>query len=149
MRTAGWRIIWKKTITVIDATFVTCITGALWAKWGERGIFCCQSILVGVGGWKSQNNGLVMHCSILLETMHPHSLPRYPPCELQYFFNWRSIPHCWACRKRQFPTPELLIDDHIYIFCYIFLIRTKAKWHVFTTFMNVFLSLSREGWWMS
>ena len=27
MRTVGWRIIWKKTITVIDATFVACITG--------------------------------------------------------------------------------------------------------------------------
>ena len=41
-------------------------------------------------------------------------------------------------------TPELLIDL-IYIFCYIFFIRTKSKRHVFTTFMNVSLSLLREG----
>ena len=78
----------------------------------------------------------------------PPSLSRYTPWDLQYFFYWRSIPHRWARRKRQFPTPELLIDDHMYIFCYIFLIRTKGKWHIFTTFMNVFLSLSRVFSWV-
>ena len=60
------------------------------------------------------------------------------------FLSWRSIPHPRARRKRQFPNPKLLIDL-IYVFWYIFLIRTKAKRHVFTTFIKVFLSLLREG----
>ena len=45
--------------------------------------------------------------------------------------------------RDNFPT-QLLIDL-IYVFWYIFLIRTKAKRHVFTTFIKVFLSLLREG----
>ena len=106
MRTAGWRIIWKKTITVIDATFVTCITGALWAKWGERGIFCCQSILVGVGGWKSQNNGLVMHGSILLETMHPTPSPGTPPGICNIFFIGGLFPTAGHAERDNFPPPS-------------------------------------------
>ena len=58
----------------------------------------------------------------------PPPPPRHTPWDLQFFLSWRSIRH-----------PELLIDL-IYIFCYIFLIHIKAKRHVFTTFMSVFLS---------
>ena len=60
--------------------------------------------------------------------------PRHTPCDLQFFLSWRSIPH-----------PELLVDL-TYIFCYIFLIHTKAKRHVFTTFMSVFPEFFREGY---
>ena len=42
-------------------------------------------------------------------------------------------------QKETIPLSELLFDL-IYIFCYIFLIHTKAKQHVFTTFMSIFLS---------
>ena len=140
MRTAGWWIIWKKTITVIDATFVACLTGAFWAKWGENCISCCQSILVGVGGWKSQNNGMVMHGLILLETMHPAPFPGTPPGNCKFFFAGRSIPHCWA--ERQFPIPELLID-HVYVFCCIFLIHTKQN-DMFSQLLWTFSWVYRE-----
>ena len=63
---------------------------------------------------------------------------------LQFFLFQRSIPHPRVHRKRQFPTPKHLIDL-IYNFFNIFFICTKAKQHIFTTFMNVFLlSLLRE-----
>ena len=73
-----------------------------------------------------------------------HSPRGTPPGICNFFLSWRPIPHPRARGKRQFPTTELLIDL-LYILCYIFFIRTKAKRHVFTTFMNVFLSLLREG----
>ena len=82
----------------------------------------------------------IMRGSILPVTMSPP--PGTPPWDLQFFLSCRSIPHPWACRKRQFPT----LIDLIYIFRYIFLIHTKAKRHVFTTFMSVFPEFFREGY---
>ena len=57
----------------------------------------------------------IMHAAIL-----PVAIPPlvHPAGICNIFLSWRSIPHSQACRKRQFPTPELLIN-HIYIFCYI------------------------------
>ena len=46
--------------------------------------------------------------------------------------------------KESIPHPELVID-----LIYIFLISTKAKRDFFTTFINVFQSLLREGKWLS
>ena len=63
--------------------------------------------------------------------------PRHTPGDLQF------PGHA----ERDNPLLEHLIDL-IYVFCYIVLIRTKAKLHVLTTFMNVFLSLLREGYSM-
>ena len=45
--------------------------------------------------------------------------------------------------------PRAADRPHMRFFGYIFLIRTKAKRDVFTTFINVFQSLLREGQWMS
>ena len=39
--------------------------------------------------------------------------PGHTPGDLQFFLTWRSIPHPWARRKRQFPTPGLLIDHKL------------------------------------
>ena len=33
------------------------------------------------------------------------SPPGIPPGICNFFLTWRSIPHPWARRKRQFPTP--------------------------------------------
>ena len=135
----------KKTITVMDATFVAYITGQVsqvrWTRHFLLSVNPCGCRWVEEAEQETHNawfNFTWNHAPSLPPQAHPLGFAIF-------FFCWRSIPYHWAHRKRQFPTPELLIDNHIYVFCYIFLIRTKAKWHVFTTFMNVFLSLSKEG----
>ena len=61
----------------------------------------------GRGVWKSQNNGLVMHGSILLETMHPPSLPRHTPWDLQYiFFIGGLFPTAGHTERDNSPTPS-------------------------------------------
>ena len=44
-----------------------------------------------------------MHGSILPVTMPPPL--GIPPGICNFVLTWRSIPHPWARRKRQFPTP--------------------------------------------
>ena len=76
-----------------------------------------------------------MHGSSLLVTIPP------PPQQAFAIFSFSEV---YSPPQGQFSTPKLLIDL-IYNFFNIFFIRTKAKQHIFTTFMNVFLSLLREG----
>ena len=78
----------------------------------------------------------LVHGSVELVTMPPSGI-------CNFFLHWRSILHPRAHRKRRFPTPELLID--LIRFLLHLFILAKAKRHVFTFFMNVFLSLMREG----
>ena len=83
-----------------------------------------------------------MHGSILLVTMPP---PPPPPCILQLFSFLEVYSPPQGTQEEtilpQAPDRPALI----YNFFNIFFIRTKAKQHIFTTFMNVFLSLLREG----
>lgn len=61
-----------------------------------------------------------------------HSPTRHTPGDLQFFLSWQSMPQPRARKKRQFPTPELLIDL-IYMFFLVHLFestidfRTKAN----------------------
>ena len=78
---------------------------------------------------------LIMHGSILLVTMRP----RAHPWGLQ-FFSFLEVysPSTGTPREKEAITHPI---DLIYVFCNIFLIRTKAKRHVFTTFMYLFQGL--------
>ena len=78
-----------------------------------------------------------MHGSILLVTVPPGYTP---PRICNFFLSWRSIPHPRVHRKKKFSTPELVID-RIYVFWYIFFIRTNAKRHIFTTLDRISVSL--------
>ena len=50
-----------------------------------------------------------------------HSPTRHTPGDLQFFLSWWSMPQPRARKKRQFSTPELLIDLIYLFFWYIFL----------------------------
>ena len=74
--------------------------------------------------------------------------PRHTPGDLQFFLSFLEVySPLPGTQKETIPHLEHL-TDLMYVFCYIVLIRTKAKLHVLTTFMNVFLSLLREGYSM-
>ena len=46
--------------------------------------------------------------------------PGMPLGICSFFLPWWFIPRPWACRRSQFPTPELLIDLIYVLFGYIF-----------------------------
>ena len=53
--------------------------------------------------------------------------PGHTPGDLQFFLTWRSIPHPWARRKRQFPTPGTPHRPQIRCFLFKIDFRTIAQ----------------------
>ena len=70
--------------------------------------------------------------------------PTHPHGFLIFFFLRGLFPTLGHAERDNSPPPSSWLTSYLF-FCYIFLIRSKAKRHIFTTFINVFLSLLKEG----
>ena len=85
-----------------------------------------------------------MHAAILTVTSPP-PLPGHTPRNLQYFsFLEVVFPTPGQAERDNSPPPLASDRPHIRFLPHL-LIRIKGNQHIFTTFMNVFLSLLREG----
>ena len=86
-----------------------------------------------------------MHGSILLVTIPPPPTPHPPHWEFAIFSFLEVYSPPQGTQEETIPYPQAPDRRHIQFFLHQFLIRTKAKQQIFTTFMNVFLNLLREG----
>jgi len=105
MRSAGWRIIWKKTITVIDATFVACITGQV-SQVRRTRHFLLSVNLCGCR-WVEEPEQWTCNAWFNFTWNHaPPSLPRHTPWDLQYFFLLEVYFPVLGTQKETIPHPQ-------------------------------------------
>ena len=137
-----FRVDWHLDTYFLQMWVVSSLSYFSWILWGS-GTHNIYRLTHVIQVYQQQENYTIKFLLVTMKLPPPPTTSGHTPGDLQFFsfleVNFPSRAH----RKRQFPTPECLIN--LIHFLLPFLICTKAKWLVFTAFMNVILSLLREG----
>ena len=136
-----FRVDWHLDTYFLQIWVVSSLGYFSWILWGS-GTYNIYRLKQVIQVYQQQENYTIKFLPCNHETAPAPFTSGHTPGDLQFFSFLEVYFPSRAHRKRQFPTPECLIN--LIHFLLPFLICTKAKWLVFTAFMNVILSLLRE-----